>query len=421
MPDSDHSLTPMPRATRQPRVLIVLPQLPQDPGSGAPRAVLSMGELLAREGFDVRCLAVTACETPQAQGRARDLLRSSGVSVRTQRVPYAGGTAVCWTFEKAGVTHLLLDTPGRQVSNWEQSHGRAFDALFTAELGDFAPAVLLTYGASPPERARHAQAQNAGCRVVLSIQNWGYLVPGCLDYADAVLACSAFCARHYQTTVGLRADHLPCPIVHQEVVADEHRPIFFTMVNPAPEKGLMLVARIAEELGTSRPDIPMLFIESRSRAGALRAAGLAGGFDLSRHANVMVAPSVPLPRDIFGPTRALLAPSVWLEPAGRVAAEAVCNAVPPLVSDRGGLAELGNGGGFVLGLPEQLTEQTREPVSRSDAQPWLELICRLADDDAFYQEACQRARAAANLYLPEHLGPRYASYFGRIAGCTPAL
>src|SRR3984885_15932856 len=86
-------------------------------------------------------------------------------------------------------------------------------------------------------------------------------------------------------------------------------------------------------------------------------------FDLRRHEGIMIAGAVPKPRDIFTNTRVLLVPSVWEEPSGRVVAEALVNGVPPLVSDRGGLAESCNGAGFVLPLPPELTTATRRPVA----------------------------------------------------------
>jgi hypothetical protein len=60
------------------------------------------------------------------------------------------------------------------------------------------------------------------------------------------------------------------------VVAEDHDPILFTMINPSREKGMMVVARLAEELSVHRPDIPLLFIESRGSGVLLVAAGLGG-------------------------------------------------------------------------------------------------------------------------------------------------
>jgi len=128
---------------------------------------------------------------------------------------------------------------------------------------------------------------------------------------------------------------------------------------------------------------------------------------------MMIAGAVPKPRDIFTNTRALLVPSVWEEPSGRVVAEALVNQVPPLVSDRGGLAESCNGAGFVLPLPADLTTKTRRPMPAEAVEPWIEPIVKLAFDQPFYQNAVERTRQAARMYAREELAPRYVHFFVR--------
>ncbi len=72
-----------------------------------------------------------------------------------------------------------------------------------------------------------------------------------------------------------------------------------TFVNPSPEKGVHAFARIADELGRSRPDIPLLVVESRGSEATL----LACGIDLRPHANVFLMSQTPDPRDFWGLTR----------------------------------------------------------------------------------------------------------------------
>ena len=93
----------------------------------------------------------------------------------------------------------------------------------------------------------------------------------------------------------------------------------------------MLFARLADMLGSRRPDIPILVVQSGHSGGSLNAIP---GIDFSRYPQIMAAPPVPTPADYFALTRILVVPSVWDEPFGRVAAEAMINAIPPLVSDR---------------------------------------------------------------------------------------
>lgn len=65
--------------------------------------------------------------------------------------------------------------------------------------------------------------------------------------------------------------------------------------------------------------------------------------DFSKYPQIMAAPPVPIPADYFALTRILVVPSVWEEPFGRVAAEAMINAIPALVSNRGSLPQVVGG------------------------------------------------------------------------------
>lgn len=183
------------------------------------------------------------------------------------------------------------------------------------------------------------------------------------------------------------------------------------MVNPSVEKGLFFVARLAEVIGAGHPDIALLIVEARGTAGMLVQAGLRGGFDLRRHGNVMFSPVVPRPRDIFQPTRVLLVPSVGPESSGRVVAEALANGIPPLVSERGGLAESCNGAGFVLPLPADLTLDTAVPVGPEAVAPWVDMIARLCADESFYARESAKALAAGVIYRRAALAPRYVAFF----------
>jgi hypothetical protein len=148
-----------------------------------------------------------------------------------------------------------------------------------------------------------------------------------------------------------------------------------TFVNPSPHKGLWVFARLADMLGSRRPDIPVLVIQSGHSGGSLTAIP---GLDFSRYPQIMAAPPVPAPADYFALTRILVAPSVWEEPFGRVAAEAMINGIPPLVSDRGSLPSViggdyrDGGGGRVLPIPEWMTAETMRLPSEQEIEPWYQ-------------------------------------------------
>ena len=137
--------------------------------------------------------------------------------------------------------------------------------------------------------------------------------------------------------MGLVSTPIEPPIDWSTVVAPAESRAFVTFVNPSPHKGLFLFARLADMLGARRPDIPMLVVQSGQSGGALNGIP---GIDFSQYPQIMAAPAVATPAEYFALTRILLVPSVWEEPFGRVAAEAMINGIPPLVSDRGSLPDV---------------------------------------------------------------------------------
>lgn len=395
------------------RLLLVLPQMPQDPASGAARNAQTVCEMAAEGGWEVRAIGTTATERG-ITAEALPWLKGLGLQVQVQ-LP-AGKRGRQLTFSQRGIPYTLLDTRTSPVLQWEPGQGRHFDYLFENELARFRPDVVLTYGGEPAHVKRLKRAQQAGTKIAFYLQNPGYLVTGFLDWVDAVLTPSDWLSKRYLDAVGLKSTPLPTPLELADVLVEEHEPIFVTMVNPSVEKGLFFYARLAEELGARYPDIAVLTVESRGTAGLLAEAGRVGGFDLRRHENLMFSPPTPRPRDFLQPTRILLVPSVWEEAAGRVVPEAMINGIPPLVSDRGALAETCNGAGFVLPLPADLTMQSSRPVDREAVEPWLSVIARLCQDDAFYAQEAARARAAAGMFRREVLAPRYVRFFENILG-----
>ena len=186
--------------------------------------------------------------------------------------------------------------------------------------------------------------------------------------SNHVFTCSQFLTGVYRDKIGLASTPLEPPIDWSTVVAPEESRAFVTFVNPAPHKGLLLFARLADMLGSRRPDIPVLVVQSSQSGGALNAIP---GIDFSKYPQIMAAPPVPTPADYFALTRILLVPSIWEEPFGRVAAEAMINGIPPLVGNRGALPEVcggdasEGGGGRVLPIPAWMTPR----IDRRAAEP----------------------------------------------------
>lgn len=375
-----------------------------------------MCEMLAAAGAEVRAVATTASERA---GRADSKSYLSQLGIESHLLAGRTGERIRpeLEFTDRGIHYHLLDVGLRDMHAWQKVIGSQFDRIFDQELHDFRPDLLVAFGGLPGDVRRYERARHQAVRIVFALRNEGYLNSGGRDLLhsmDGVLTPSRYLTDHYREKIGVESTPLPLPMELDDVLAPEHDPIFFTMINPSPEKGVMVMATLAEELSLQRPDIPLLIIESRGSAGKLVGAGLAGGFDLRRHENLMISPALAQPKEIYLATRALLAPSLWLEPAGRVAAEAMLNGIPPLVSDRGGLPETCNGAGFYLPIPPEITPAQRIPVPKSVVEPWLALIFRLEGDAEFYRAESQRAKDAARIYLPENLAPRYVAYFSTI-------
>jgi glycosyltransferase involved in cell wall biosynthesis len=396
------------------RILFVVPQMPQDPSSGAARSLTTICEMLAESGFAVRALGTTGTESA-AHLDPLAYLRDLGCDVQVAAGRTGNRVRPELHFTKRNIAYRLLDIGRKALSHWEQTCGRQFDLAFDDELHRFQPDILFTYGGSSGDVHRLQRARRQGTKIVFGLRNEGYLTPGFFDHIDAVLTPSHYLSGRYREAIGLESTPLPSPIELDDVIAEERDPIFVTMINPAPEKGLMFFARLAEELSIRRRDIPILVIESRGTAGRLASAGLAGGFDLQRHENLMFSPAVPKPKDIYVPAKTLVAPSLT-EAFGRVVVEALLNGVPPLVSDRGGLAEAANGAGFVLPLPKDLDIKATRPVEAAAVEPWIETIVKLEDDPDFYASEVQRAKEASRAYLRETLAPQYADFFRKVAG-----
>lgn len=395
----------------RPRLLLVLPQMPHDPGSGAARTMSLVAALLGQNGFEVQALGTTASE--RAGTDASSVIEALGCKPTVSQVPgRTGGAARTIDYHYRGLTCRLLDVGVTDPETSRAASAPAYDALIDRTVADFRPNIVFTFGGSPEDVVRVDRLRAAGIPVVLGLWNLGYLHADRVffDRYAAIITPSRYLRDVYRLRCGIESTPLPTPIDPGEVVVANHRPIFFTMVNPSWEKGLPIVIRLAEMLGTRRPDLPMLLVESRGTAGGVIAAAAHFGIDLRRHENLMFSPTVAKAADFLAVTRATLVPSLVSEGSGRVVSESLVAGIPPIVSDRGGLPEEAGEGGFIVPVPDTLGPDQRTVASEAVAGPWLERIEHLADDDV-YATAAARARESGRRFLPEHVAPQYAEVF----------
>jgi glycosyltransferase involved in cell wall biosynthesis len=196
-----------------------------------------------------------------------------------------------------------------------------------------------------------------------------------LRSADARFACSKYLQDFYQ-----RRHRLRCELVYgdfdlNEVLLDRPRqPEYIAGVCGYRHKGLEIFLDLAERFPDQR---------------FLLAGSLGADIDLSCRAQIEALSNLYLPgrliiRDLLAQAKLVLVPSLWPEPFGRIAVEAMANGVPILASDTGGISD-------ILGDAPMRVGDFR------DLDVWANRVRELIDSEemrALYaQEGKSRARA----------------------------
>jgi glycosyltransferase involved in cell wall biosynthesis len=367
-------------------------------------------ELLAQRGWSCRVWCGPHLDFEEAPSLPQILA--------TQQIPFerrqtAAGSAPLsvFHFQHGGVPVQIYDSPhASRFQAATREEGVCFLALYERVLERFRPDLVLTYGGDWVAQAIMTQAKRRGVPVVFALHNFAYHGAELFRPVDAVLVPSRFAQAHYRRTLGLNCTPIPGPWDWSRVRCPEVRRQYVTFVNPQPEKGVFIFARIVAELARRRPDIPLLVVEGRGKSGRLQRTGL----DLGALGNISVMANTPDPRDFYRVSRLVLMPSLWWESFPRVAVESFINGIPVLGSRRGGLPETLEQAGVLFDVPERYTPQTRLVPTAAEVAPWLDTIIRLWDDNQFYaQERC-RCLAAAEAWHPDRLLPRFEEFLAQV-------
>jgi glycosyltransferase involved in cell wall biosynthesis len=395
-----------------------------DPTAGVTQSLRTIMEWLADAGHACHILTTARFES-SVTFTIEDHLRGQGVDATVlsllpgpskqsgKKKGVADRPVVHYTVKDVPVTLLL--TRRNDESRPDQAEARQYLALLEQLLEDFAPSELIACNGHPMILEAMARARKRGITTAFAVRGFGYYETRYFEDVDHAFTCSQFLTDHYRDKVGLVSTPIEPPIEWSSVLAPVESRAFVTFVNPSLHKGLLLFARLADMLGSRRPDIPILVVQSGHSGGSLNAIP---GVDFSRYPQIMAAPPVPTPADYFALTRMLVVPSVWEEPFGRVAAEAMINAIPPLVSNRGSLPQVvggdfsEGGGGRVLPIPDWMTFKTTKLPSEREVEPWYEAVCKLWDDPALYRSVATRAhQIAADRYSERASRLKHVGYF----------
>ncbi|AGA28661.1 glycosyltransferase family 4 protein [Singulisphaera acidiphila] len=388
-----------------------------DPSSGAAISTRELMELFAARGIDARVLSTGVLDYNKEKP-LKDVLDRLNVPYRTARASLAGAHRETEGGTPRGVEVYDLQLDGVRVTLMPTASSRSFKAPSATEaaafldLADqvferFRPQVMLTYGGPPIGRELIVRARRRGIAVVFHLRNFQYSSRSLFEEVSGIVVTTEYARRHYAEVLGRDCKVIPNPLRPDRVVAADRQPRYLTFVNPSPNKGLLVFARIAVELDRRRPDIPLLVVEGRGTADGLGRVMM----DMSGLRNLHRMANTPDPRDFYRVTRAVLMPSLCRESFGRVAAEALANGIPVLGSDRGALPETIGEGGFVLPIPERYTPASVEIPTAEEVEPWIAIIERLWDDPEWEAAQGARALASAGRWDEGEVANEYQAYF----------
>ena len=395
-----------------PRLLFASIHCCLDPSGGAALSTRELLELLAARGWDCRALTCGVLDYLQ-ETPLDDMLATLDLPAsRCQASLSRGQSAAVVDLHADGVRVTILPTASSRAERAPDSREASlFLDLAEQALERFRPQVLLTYGGHPVclELMRRARARRTA--VVFHLHNFGYSDRRGFTDTSAVIFPSEYSRRFYQRRLGLDGTVIPDPIRLERAVAVDPDPTYVTFINPQPEKGMTVFARIALELGRLRPDIPLLIVEGRGTSDTLARVpvDLSGLTSLHRMANT------PDPRDFYRVSRVVLLPSLWRESLGRVAIEAMANGIPVLASDRGALAETLGNAGFVFTIPARYTQASNAVPTPREVAPWVATIERLWSDPRFEARHRALARAEAGRWKSECLAQQFDTFFRSVA------
>ena len=405
------------------RFLLVNNHCISDPIAGVTQSLRTIMEWLADAGHACQILTTARFESP-VTFTIDEHLAQQGLVVRepvaAKRSPREGKArraaerpVVHYTVRGVPVTLLL--TRHNDEARPDRAEAAQFLSILESLLDEFAPDQLIAANGHPMILEAMSYARRRRMTTAFAVRGFGYYEPVYFADVDHVFTCSRFLSGVYRDKIGLVSTPIEPPIDWSTVIAPADSRAFVTFVNPAPHKGLFLFARLADMLGSRRPDIPLLVVQSGQSGGSLNDIP---GIDFSRYPQIMAAPPVATPAEYFALTRILLVPSVWEEPFGRVAAEAMINGVPPLVGDRGALPDVvggdaANGGcGRVLPIPDWMTPATTRVPSEKDVEPWYDAVCTLWDDAELYESMATKAREIAETRYSERVSrAQHVNYF----------
>lgn len=309
-------------------------------------------------------------------------------------------------FVDNGINYIYAKTRSASYDDMSFAEQQLFFAYYTQLANDFKPDVIIGYGANCLCTTIFADAQQRGIKTVYLLcngnhKNYSFFL------SNMVLCDSHAMAKYYQDNFGINILPIGCFIDRQSVVSLKRTPQYITLINPAPQKGLSFLVKLALIYKEKYPDRKFLIVKSRGAfadfIGKLKVKKADGSFEtpytVDDFSNIEVVDHTPNIKEIYAITKVLLVPSLGYEAWSRVSTEAIMNGIPVLSSKIGGIPEAINGGGISFDIPQEYNDDFNLIPSDEDIKPWLEALDDLYVNAQKWESKCKQASKVHEMSL----------------------
>ncbi len=375
------------------KILWAAPYCLHDSMSGAAIQMKLILEQLVQKGYSCKVVSALIFDTPEGF----NFFQSYEKNIEKNNL---------WLeFNEKSIRYSYLRTQSSALAKMMRAEEIELYHKYLEVIAQFKPDIFLIYGGGILELFLINESHRRGIKTVLHVPNGNYA-----DYnfpnLDLVLTDCASTANYYYQSNRVNILPMGTFIEPEKVLATSEREnTFITFINPSPEKGVALFLRIALMAKEKHPSWKFLVVESRYTWEKVM---LEFGFDPKTFTNVTFAKHTNNIKLVYEKTKILLAPSVWYEAFGRVAAEAVLNGIPVVSSLSGGLPDAVNKGGLSIPAPQKCHEDYRYIPTEEEAQPWIKALETIMND---YPNWEKRALEASKVHNLETSTSRLISYF----------
>ncbi len=394
-----------------PRILWISPHALHDSSSGAAFHVRTMLEKFRERGVEVRAVSGLIFDTP------------TGTAYFPNLEEELQKPDMVLTFTENDIPYYYLKTRSRSVSDLMEREMRSLFSLYGQLLHDFRPDVCVMFGGGMLEICIRAEAQRRGIPFVYTLCNANHNNYG-FAFCDLVMCDSQATANLYGQRNRINVWPAGAFVRPENVITQERTRRYVTFINPEPQKGVSLFARLALMAQEELPDTRFLVVQSRGDwFNIVPNLTFADGTSLSPQLfpNVDVHKHTTDIRQVYALSSLVLAPSLAWESSGRVVVESLLNGIPLLTSQSGGLPEFTGEGGISLPIPSSYTSQNLLQLpSEEDVRPWMDALKQMLDDLPTWEA---RAQQAGKVHDIEHSTDRalalMAPLFQRKASLNP--